>query len=178
MGERSSLQKIVFILTGITLLLLVGAGFMLMLLSVKHNEFSQKEVTVSNQAENEITRVQYKTLLEETKGDRDTLAGYVIVGDAGTARLLANIESLATTQTLLVTESVNLEKVSSTTQALAVTVETEGGFQKVMAFLKSLESLPHEILFRDVVLQRSSELPQQDAEWSLSVAFTVTSFKP
>ena len=178
MEERSSLQKIVFILSGITLLLLVGVGSLSWLLSAKHKEFSQMEVTVSNQAENEIVRAQYKTLLEKTKEGRDTLAGYIVVGDAGTARLLANIENLATTQTLLVTESINLEKVSSTTQALAVIVETKGGFQKVMTFLKLLEALPHEILFREVALQRSSELPQNDAGWSLKVAFTIRSFRP
>jgi hypothetical protein len=177
MGEHSSLQKIVIILSGATLVLLVGVGYMVWLLTAKQNESSQTHNNSSSQKNSELVRAQYKTLLEKTKEDRQKLSSFVVVGDAGTAQLLEKIETLGTTHGLVISQGVSLEKVSSSTRALVVTIETKGAFQKVIALLASLEALPHELVFRNVALRRTSEIVKTGADWSLNVAFTIKSFQ-
>jgi Tfp pilus assembly protein PilO len=178
MPEKNSLKKIVFVLSVITLGLLAGVAIMSFLLVQKQNELRETEQGSAQNTQNELLVSRYQTLLKKTETDRQKLETYMVRGDADTAALLGTIEMLAEQQGIPVTENVAVEKVASTTRALLVTLETKGEYQKVMSFLESLQSLPHEIAFRDVALRRSSEIAEKSALWTLSAALLVKSFEP
>jgi hypothetical protein len=134
-------------------IVLVGLFFILKYIYTQGEEVLHQAEEVANYAAREQSYRDLSQLVEETKGDRDTLLGHILTED-NTIEFLSTIEQIALEQGIeLTTNTLKVIQGEGLFDTLAISFEVEGAKPRVYAVLQILETLPQHALVSKISLQ-------------------------
>lgn len=151
---------------------------------------SLREATFRAQAEEQAHKAAHAheasrllALFAETEDARTALHTYMLADD-GVVNFLSSVERMGRTLGLsVVTKAATVEKgdAASSFETLAVTLEIEGSYTRVMRMIQVIEKLPYQVAVRSVLLDKkrdtlSSEAPSANG-WKGVITIAVTKEK-
>ncbi len=166
----------------VTTCLLLGAvgvyGGSLYLLSIKEASVQSliQEKVITEKREHEASAL--TALLENTVREREQLRAFVVT-EQGVITFLEEIEEIGRergVETVITVSTQPLEG-SSVFEHLALSVQFQGSYVSVRAFLSALETLPFQITLQSVNLDRVGGEGETLSQWRGTSTFRVTKEK-
>lgn len=154
--------------------LLVYAGFTVLL--VKHKETLRAEhAAIADSKMQKESLAALEGIVRDSAEERETLHGYILE-DEHVIDLLSLIETVAAEQgATLKTNTLTKTPIDVTFEELRLTVLVEGQFDRIMAVLMLLETLPQQSMIKGVTLIKSEQ--GDEMSWSGVIDISVTKYR-
>src|SRR3989344_6004474 len=171
-----------YAILSLILFLLVGTfyAFLFVTVRAKQQSVSMLRGSIEAGSAHDAALTAAKDLVGKTAADRAKLDSFILQ-TAGVVPFITSVERLGTiTGTNIEVRSVGITAVSgaTSTEALSLSVSTEGSWNQMMHFLSLIESLPYRVELTGLQFVESTENPKAKVkQWEAQVSFSVAKMK-